>query len=203
MHPFDAYRLYVAIKVHFSNYEYDAKAAKGRGIRVTEASFAKRRDQKFFNRAARDYAKPNAWVHACVAGHVAFDPWIGHLVGGDTPIVQSYQARRERLTYQYEQDLSWLLQQRLPLDQVFRNPCHGGQPLVLRAVVAKKITPESAVLMNRTLGWIENVNTSDTMLWPEWKLMLTKYQTFVPFKAERIQAITNICMEEARPGQTI
>lgn len=57
--------------------------------------------------------------------------------------------------------------------------------------LARRICPESAVLLNNHFGWLDRHKTDDTMLWPKQKMLLQKYSSFVPPARDRYKALTD------------
>ena len=50
MTPFEVYKQYVAVKLHFNNEKYDYIKCNGRTKNITQNSFAKRRDKYYFEK---------------------------------------------------------------------------------------------------------------------------------------------------------
>lgn len=180
---FDAYRLYVGVKMHFTKPDYDVKASKGRGFRLSESALERRNDAPMFRKAAAVFNDPKDWIHCCVAGHLVLRPWVGDILQEDQAIYRQYQARRQKMGYQYQQDLQRLLD---------TTPADLSQ---LSATLAKwslgrRICPESAVLLNNEFGWLDRHESTDTLLWPKQRMLLQKYSSFVPPARDRYKALT-------------
>ena len=56
MDPFEVYKLYLALKLHFTTEKYDITKTRG-GVKASEKAFLKRKDIISMRKLARDYKK--------------------------------------------------------------------------------------------------------------------------------------------------
>ena len=80
--PFEVYRLYLAIKLHFTTKNYDIVKYRFK-VRVKEETFRKRKDMVSIKKLARDYSRDEI-INFLVANFVSGEKW-GGLFDVDAP----------------------------------------------------------------------------------------------------------------------
>ena len=108
MDGFDVYKIYLAVKLHFTSESYDYFKHNGKTTARLK-TFTKRRDRYFFHKLSRSYSN-NDCVNYFVAGFINNDSvWIGDVVGktgGEN--YAKWQKRIESLSYVFESDIDTL-----------------------------------------------------------------------------------------------
>lgn len=95
MDPFEVYKTYVAVKLHFLSPVYDFVESGGRA-RAVRKSLDKRRDKAFFEKIARTLP-PSHLVPFMVANFVENpNSWIGDLANADDAL-ETFNAWRRRM----------------------------------------------------------------------------------------------------------
>ena len=104
MEPFDVYKIYLALKLHFTTESYDITkhkfAAKGK-----KETFLKRKDLLVLRKLARDFPRQTI-IDILVANFVSGDRWGGMF---DTESMETYKqwhANKQKIAYTFEQDLN-------------------------------------------------------------------------------------------------
>ena len=82
MEPFDAYKYYMAIKLHFESDSYDAPKYNFK-TSISPQSFWKRRDKYHFAKLSRKFNKPDELVDFYISQFVNGNKWIGDMFEGD------------------------------------------------------------------------------------------------------------------------
>ena len=73
--PYEVYKLYLAIKLHFTTKSYDVVKYKGK-VRVKPETFRKRKDMVSIKKLARDYKREEI-IDFLVANFVSGERWGG------------------------------------------------------------------------------------------------------------------------------
>ena len=73
--PFEVYKLYLAVKLHFTKKDYDIIKYRGKG-RIKEETYKKRNDWVSIKKLARDYDREEV-VNFLVAYFVSGERWGG------------------------------------------------------------------------------------------------------------------------------
>ncbi len=183
MDAFEAYTMYVALKLHFtSDYDYHKYHGKTSAKR---SSFETRRDKYHYHKLSKksdplNYAVSNIITHGTGV-------WVGALVS-DKKYEETYTdwlKRKESLSYFFESDLA-----RLDPDTCL-SVSDGQYPDLLKEYVKQKISIETIILLDKFVGFLDvwNKKIIDTALWPEIYNLCKKYSPFVEYDREKIKKI--------------
>lgn len=180
MSPFDAARMFFAIRLHFTRASYDYFKYHGKTT-LTQAKFELRPDRFVFAKLARLYQTPEQYQDLLVA-NCLFDPHLYSRMLVASEAYDRYLAYRkvhESLMYQVEQDTRWLHDQTPNLNEWIY--VHQEYPLLLTAVWSHRIALETLIVLNRVLNffpmWKSKIR--DTIRAPEFLFTCEKYDPFV------------------------
>lgn len=185
MQPFEAYKLYVALKQHFTT-SYDFHKYGGK-IKATEASFENRNDKPFFFKLSK-HTDPQGLL---VSTHVRHgDLWIGDIVHGEE-VAQSYAHWKKvqgSFVYTFKQDMNELRESYNPVSQILRVP-KGQHPLLLQRVLSRKTNIETMIALNEVIrftpDWCKLIN--DPVIWPAIHFKCVKYKPFLKFSRDELE----------------
>ena len=188
MNGFEIYKVYLAVKLHFTskNQSYDFHKHGGRTTARLE-TFTKRRDRYFFHKLSQSYDDTNA-VDYFVSNFVTnTNLWVGDIIGnsGDENY-REWSKRIEALHYYYEQDIDYLLERMsandMSFDDIFTVK-NGQHPPILKMVLAKRISHETFVILEDLLSFSERLNKeiSETVLWPKLYDRIVRYRPFLHY----------------------
>ena len=184
---FNAYKLYLAVKNHFTT-NYDFFKYNGK-VNAKEDSFLKRRDKFFFAKLQRKYNNDqlrDLFVSNFADGE---DFWIGNVLPQKAESVYTeWKARQMKLSYILEQDLKFLLdyynERNLDFNSLF--VMENGHPILLQCVLRNDIYVETMIIIDRVLNYSRRWNkVLDDPVWTEFKKRMDKYSPFVLFEAEK------------------
>lgn len=185
MKGFDAYKKYVAIKLHFqSDYDYFKFAGKANASRE---SFANRKDRHIFDRLAKVY-DAEQFETLLVANFLTnSDVWIGD-IASETGRIKYLDLKKkfQSLQYQFKQDMTRIKDEMTRDGKNFDSLFHidsdeSCYPKIVDMMVQQDITIESFVIMNKILNFMPRISKriSDDLVWPEIRKLVTKYSPFV------------------------
>ena len=188
MNGFEIYKVYLAVKLHFTskNQSYDFHKHGGRTTARLE-TFTKRRDRYFFHKLSQSYDDTNA-VDYFVSNFVTnTNLWVGDIIGnsGDENY-REWSKRIEALHYYYEQDIDYLLERMsandMSFDDIFTVK-NGQHPPILKMVLSKRISLETFVILEDLLSFSERLNKeiSETVLWPKLYDRIVRYRPFLHY----------------------
>lgn len=176
MEPFEVYKLYMALKLHFTTEKYDITKTRG-AVKASEKAFLKRKDIITMRKLARDYKKKEI-IDLLVANFVSGDKWGGIFDAQSGEVYKDWKARKSRRDYQFEQDVELI---RLEMEkQSITNPFvadQGKHALVYRLYLGKKITIESLVSLDKLFNFSYKEN--DDIFLKDISLLIRKYRPFV------------------------
>ena len=194
MDGFDVYKIYLAIKLHFTSESYDYFKHNGKTTARLN-TFTKRRDRYFFHKLSRSYSS-SACVDYFVAGFIGSDSvWIGDVVGkSGQENYTRWQKRIESLSYVFENDCNTLLdfieEKRIKFDDLFKVKDKQHPPLV-KLYIANKITIETMVILNDILNYSKQFNKEigETVIWPKKYKLLMNYKPFLKYNITKMKMI--------------
>lgn len=176
MEPFEVYKLYLALKLHFTTEKYDITKTRG-AVKASEKAFLKRKDIIAMRKLARDYTKKEV-IDLLVANFVSGDKWGGMFDTQSSEIYKDWKTRKSRREYQFNQDIELI---KLEMEkQSISNPFvadQGHHALVYRLYLGKKITIESLVLLDKLFDL--SYKEEDDIFLKDISLLIRKYRPFV------------------------
>ena len=180
---FDAYKVYLALKQHFtSNYDYFKYNGK---VRAGEESFLKRNDRFFFRKLSKKYDKEEL-IEFYVSNFIISNYCVVNLVSQESEdnYVQ-FKKRRESLSYHFDNELRWLVDycrdRDLELNKLLLVE-DGNHPLLLKLLLQKKISIETIIIMDDVLKFIRYWNARlDDIVWEEKKQLISNYRQFLNY----------------------
>ena len=184
MNGFEVYKIYLAIKLHFTSKKqsYDFHKHLGRTTARLE-TFTKRRDRYFFHKLSKSYNN-NTIVDYFVSNFVTnTNLWVGDIIGktGDDNYKQ-WSKKIEALHYYYEQDIDYILEQDYKFDDLFKS-VNGQHPPILKMFLSKKINFETVLILDEILSFTKqlNKNISEKVLWPKLYDRMIRYRAFLNY----------------------
>lgn len=182
---FEAYKLFVALRSHFTTKHYDFTKYDGR-IKATKASFLKRSDVYWFHKLAQHPAKIAFLVANFAYGET---DWIGNMVQNTSAEAnyRQYCKVRDSLTYCFKQDLEQLDPN---FDQNFIVE-DGQHPPLLRLLLCNKINLETFVILEDLCSFSRKWNRriTDPVIWPAVHHKVTKFRPFVDYNKDKMKKI--------------
>jgi hypothetical protein len=181
MDGFEAYKLYLALKSHFTSKTYDFFKYQGK-VRAKRESFECRNDKYFFQKLAKHKDLTNFLVSIFVYGHR--DLWVGDIARNEESeqLYQKWQRIRQSLTYVFMSDL-----EKFNEDLVSSFIVEDGQhPHALRLLLSDQIHIETFIIMNDLLRFVPlwNKQMVDKIVWPDVRLKCKKYHPFIEYDRE-------------------
>ena len=188
MNGFEIYKIYLAIKLHFTskNQSYDFHKHLGRTT-ARLATFTKRRDRYFFHKLSKSYNDKSA-VDYFVANFVSnTNLWVGDIIGktGDDNYKQ-WSKKLEALHYYYEQDIDYILGRDIKFDDLFLVK-KGQHPPILKMFLSKRINFETFLILDEILSFSKqlNKNINEKVLWPKLYDRMIRYKPFIKYNVTK------------------
>tara|TARA_A100001011_G_C14239815_1_gene812715 strand:- start:112 stop:699 length:588 start_codon:yes stop_codon:yes gene_type:complete len=184
MDPFDSYKLYNALKLHFETDSYDAVKYNYKS-NVTPASFFKRKDKYFFAKLAKKYDKNLKEFY--ISQFKNTEKYVGDMM--DEEAEKNYldfKRIQESIHRVFSIDINKLNDQEQKFDKLFESD-NGQLPLVIKLWMQEEISLETIVILNSILGFVprESKKITDTIIWPDMKRLIEKYTPFVNYSKNK------------------
>lgn len=185
MKPFEAYKLFLAVKMHFTQPQYDFFKYNGK-VNANIQSFEKRRDKYHFAKLAKHKDPVGYLVSQYVTGN--FTGWIGDLFTEEAERVYTdYLARQQSLTYRFNTDL-----ERISEDFISYFKVKDGQhPPLLVLLKRGNVSIETVTILNDQLNFLKFWDTriDDTVIWPSIRERCLKYRPFIRYDKAKIKSL--------------
>lgn len=184
MTPFRAFQLYIAVKLHFTREGYDCVKYNFK-TSSSESAYVKRADQWYFHKVAKKYSREKNAVHFYVANFIADNTWVGDMLEHDPDVYTEWEGRYERRVFAFEKEIRTLLREEKPFNETFIGD--GDIPLIIRRLYQGSVSFETVAILDKLINNIDKVTTPD-LLWPETRVKIKKYQSFLPVDQKKIFA---------------
>ena len=188
MNGFEVYKVYLAIKLHFTskNQSYDFHRHGGRTT-AKLATFTKRGDRYFFHKLSKSYNDITI-VDYFVSNFVTnTNLWVGDIIGksGDETY-KDWSKKLESLQYYYEQDIDYIIERMTTKDIKFNDlftSVNGQHPPIVKMFLAKKINFETLIILDDILKFTKGLSLSitETVLWPKLSDRMKRYKPFLTY----------------------
>jgi len=182
--PFESYKLYNALKLHFETDGYDAiKYHFKTSIKPT--SFFKRKDKFFFAKLAKTYEDELKEFY--IANFKNDVKYVGDMLNeGGERYYRDHKKVMESLTYQFQTDINKLYDMDVPFDSLLEAE-ENNHPLIIKLWMQEEVLLETVVILDSLLGFVERENKkiTDTIIWPDIYRKIMKYKPFVKFDRDK------------------
>lgn len=183
MEPFEVYKVYLALKLHFTTKSYDITKTKG-AVRAKKETFLKRKDLTSIRKMARDF-KRSEIIDILVANFVSGDKWGGIFDAGLLETHKKWLTSKQRMLYNFSTDLDNILF-RMEKDEVKSAIHEGGHPLIFRMIMGRDINLETVVMLEKLRPFVSEYK--DDFVLEDTCLLVSKYKPFVRFDKEKINS---------------
>lgn len=186
MDPFEVYKLYNALKLHFEQDSYDAIKYNFKS-NVTPQSFFKRKDKYFFAKIGKNQKDIQNFF---VFNFIEDMKYIGDMM--DIEGQQNYTKHKkihESLTREYEKDINNI---DTSFDDLLVVNNINTPPKIIELWMEEEVTLETVVILNSITDFVnrEGHKITETLFWPDVSKKITKYQPFVNFDKSKFVELT-------------
>ena len=184
--PFESYKLYNALKLHFETDSYDAIKYNFK-TSVKPQSFFKRKDKYFFAKIANTYDNLLEFYVANFKNDVKY---VGDMLNeGGERYYRDHKKVLESLSYTFENDINKLAE-----DNQFDSLLEANDnehPLIIQLWMQDEIQLETVVIVDSITGFMdrESKKISETIIWPDIYRKVTKYKPFVKLNQDKCISI--------------
>lgn len=200
MEPFEVYRYYLALRLHFTTENYDCIKQQGR-VRASKQAFFKRKDLLAIRRVAETYSDKEV-VDFLVSNFVSGDRWGGvfDLEAKDRYV--GWKKRIESLSYTFEKEIGKILLYCEKTGQTFKDcltPVKNQHPYIIKMYLRGEVSIETLVILNQLIkftGTLDNELSGD-LVWPDISRIIRKYTPFLGIKKDKYDRILRRATESS------
>ena len=197
MTGFEAYKLYVSLKQHFSIHtDYNFVKYNGKTRLNGSQSYDSRNDKYFFEALGDKQSKDLLqYFVANFAYHGSDAVWIGNLHSKESEDVYfNWKKRVQSLSYIFEEDLKevneFLKGRELEFDRLF-DVEDGEHPIIFRFVQQRMIEVESYIIMDKILNFSKRIGKkiTDDFIFPTEQYRYDRYAEFLNLNTQHYSDI--------------
>lgn len=181
MDPFEVYKLYNALKLHFEQDSYDAVKYNFKTT-VNPQSFFKRKDKYFFAKIGKNQKDIQNFF---VFNFIEDMKYVGDMM--DIEGQQNYTKHKkihESLTREFEKDINTMTGQ---FDDLLVVNNINTPPKIIEMWMEEEVSLETVVILNSLTDFVywEGKKITETLFWPDVSRKIKKYSPFVNFNREK------------------
>ena len=184
--PYDVYVLYLSLRNHFTNLDYDFFTYNGK-VKASKESFNKRKDRYFFERLSRKKQQKEL-IDFFVSNFVDItDPnklWVGELKQSGEERYLNWKRRIQSLSYIVSQDLKKLTEESHLYEIIISKT--SNHPKAIKYYLSGRICLETLVILDELTEFINKQNLTigidpvlDSVL-----IKIKKYKPFLDYDKE-------------------
>ena len=194
MHGVEVYRMYLAMKQHFSNPNFDFFQYNGQ-VKAKESTYQQRNDFWFFETIAKKLSSEEIQDFLLASFIYSDDPskiWIGDIKRAGKDRWMAYQKQRQSMSYTVEQDLGsvadYMETQGHSFNDLFATL--GSHPPLLKLHVKGDVSLETMIVMDICLKFTPLWDKKLTdPLWESISLKIKKYKPFLSIPSDKYRKI--------------
>lgn len=178
MMPFECYKIYLALKNHFTkdSYDYHKYCKK---TRASLQSFYKRKDRFWFEKMSRQRDEKeveNFFVANFVSCNDPETLWIGEIMKEGEGRYQNWQKKVQSLSYVFKEESQGLFEDN-KFEEVFQ--CSKGHPPLLKKFLTGKVSLETLVIYDKIFMFGRDFDKK--LQDPVWKTVSQRIKKYSPF----------------------
>ena len=190
---YDAYTLYLGIKLHFHSKDYDFIKYNGK-VKSDINSFLKRKDKYHFGKLFKTHKQELQDFY--IANLSLKDLWAGDLLDNEcVKVYKDWKNRNQKLLYLFETEVSDLLRKR-NINKVLEVK-NGQHPILLKEFMGKKISLETICIMDEIIGFTKDweKSISETLVYPDIQNRINKYKSFISVDYKKYkEVLIDLCI---------
>ena len=190
---YDAYTLYLGIKLHFHSKDYDFVKYNGK-VKSDINSFLKRKDKYHFGKLFKTHKQELQDFY--IANLSLKDSWAGDLLDNEcVKVYKEWKRRNQKLSYLFETEVSDLLRKK-NINQVLEVK-NGQHPILLKEFLGKKISLETMCILDEIISFTKDWERliSENLVYPDVQNRINKYKSFVSVDIEKFKKVlVELCL---------
>tara|TARA_Y100000361_G_scaffold3840_1_gene3311 strand:- start:283 stop:876 length:594 start_codon:yes stop_codon:yes gene_type:complete len=178
--PYESYKLYNALKLHFETDSYDALKYNFK-TSIKPQSFFNRKDKYFFAKLAKTYGKHLKEFY--IANFKNDVKYVGDMLNeGGEQYYTSHKKVIESIHYSFQNDINKISEIESSIDNILSSE-NSNHPLIIKLWMQEEILLETIVIIDSITNFVERENKkiTETIIWPDIYRKITKYKPFVKF----------------------
>ena|SRR6056300_6398 len=191
---FEVFKIYLAVKNHFTTDSYDFSKYGGR-VTASLESFTKRSDRYFFHKLSKRYNERDILDYFVSNFAVDSNKWIGSVINNEgAENYTKFRKYKESFDYHFRNDCV-AIRNELDNKSISFNGgfdvVSGQHPRILRLLLRKKIHLQTTVILDTILSFskVWDKKIEEKVVWPKIKHTLNKFRPFVMYNETQVKLI--------------
>lgn len=187
MTPYDVYRNYLAVKLHFTS-DYDIVQYKGK-VNATQKAFESRKDKIFIQNLSNKLKTQKEVVNYFVANFVSGDRCGGLFDENSNKKYKEWTQKMKGLYMLFISDIDKVVNSCYTTGVVSPIDCSNGHPVLLTLYLGNHVSLESLTIINKLDPFIDKFDAvlQDDFVWQDVRRLILKYSPFLRIRDERQQ----------------
>lgn len=201
IHGFDVYRMYLAMKLHFSQPKFDYFIAEGK-TNAKEKTYQERNDFYFFETLARKHSKEeiqNYLLASFVSSSSPEKIWIGDIKRNGHSNYLVWKKQMDGLSYAFSEDCDTMVDCVEVGDCTlaglfgFEHTENHRPPCAFKLFVKGKISLETLLICDQVLGYIKDWDRlMNDPLWGSISFKIKKYKPFLSIPVQKYREVLKL-----------
>jgi hypothetical protein len=191
---FDAYTLYLGIKLHFHSDSYNFVTYNGK-VKADINSFLKRKDKYHFGKLYKTYKTELQDFY--IANLSTKDLWAGDLLNEEAErTYKQWKKRQQKLYYMFETEVSDLIRKR-DIKKVIEIK-NGQHPILLKEFMKKSVSMETMCILDDIIGFLPTWDRliGERVIYPDLQNRIKKYKSFVSYDFKKYrERLIELCSQ--------
>jgi len=188
MDGYKVWKLYMAVKLHFTTNQFNVFNNRGH-VKGARDTFYTRNDRFIFEKLARKFPTERDAIQYFVANFAYGNTEVVYEPGEGERNLTTWNKRKESISQVFENDLhaiSLHLEKEGLSEKHLYEKSSGDFPELFKLYLGGYVTIESMVILNSYVNYIARVSPQLNLLLGEECLRIDKCKGFVKFNAERL-----------------
>lgn len=192
MDEYAVYKMYIALKLHFTTDGYDITKRNGK-VKASRQAFAKRKDLFSIKKIAKTYTDEEV-AHFLISNFVSGNRWGGMFDSDAGKTYLEWKGKMESLSYIFTNELDNLVAEleanNLTLKDSFR-VINSQHPYILKAFLRNTISLETFTIIEKVCPFTQIFDSklSSDLVWPDVSRLIKKYKPFLRIEKEKYDEI--------------
>ena len=187
LQAFDAYRVYQAVKLHFTSNTYDCFKYHFK-TNANPKTFWKRNDKYFYHKVACRFKTEKEMADFYVAHFIQDKTYIIDMLESDE-VFNNWSRKMQSISRTFELDMTYLNEQCDTFDCLFE--IDGNYPIILNEFIKNKVQLETVVIVNKLTNFIVKTDkvVTEPLFYPTVSNRIKKYAPFVQVDLDKMKKI--------------
>lgn len=185
--PFEAFCMFQALKLHFTNESYDYFRYNGK-VKQTVDQFNQKRDKYFYHRLCRRYNSDE--IQDYIVANLLADEsvWVGKLLDDDSDdIYTNYIKKKQSLSYRFKNEVEHIL-------TTHSNPFKfedNNYPAIINDYMRGDVSLDTLIILNDVTQCFAKFDKKlkGDFLWDKLYFKCRKFRPFLSYDKEKIKGI--------------